>query len=263
MKKRSFSANTSKSDAVGFVEIMEISRTFYTTTYGAPDMLCPLLLSSAREAFAATAGDAQQKVNASPSRRAATYMAGLLVADESFMPRQASEMRGHRYTFNFSAGTMTLQTHLFIATKEHTSFFNIRIEGSILEGRFVVHNASTGNILARLSEEALHKPNFFTHELPFVCSQPENDLRLESATNLLSLVGQCIDLQLPIGHGGEIRMVRVTKEVGENHGRAQDSGTGEFLCSIPLQYFNNLSVLQETLPIILEQRTKPLAQVKE
>ncbi len=263
MEQKSFNGNSSKSAATGFVDIVEISRTFYTTTYGAPDMLCPLLLSSAREAFAATAGDAQQKVNAPPFRRAATYMAGLLLADETFMPGQASELRGHRYRFNFTTGTMTLHTHLFITSKEHTSVFNIRIEGSILEGRFVVRNASTDELLARLSEEDLHKPNFFAHELPFVCSQPENDLRLTSSTNPFSLVGQCIDIQLPVDQGGEVKMVRVTKGKGEPQGRAQDGETGEFLFPIPLQYFNNLSVLQETLPIILAQRTKPLVRIKK
>ncbi len=180
--------DTAKSDSVGFIEIATIRRTFYTPAYGAPTMLFPLLLTSAREAYAATVGEAEQKNDTTAHRRAATYMAGLLLADETFLLAQTAEIRGHRYHLDFITGTMQLWTHLFVVFERSASFFNIRVEGSISEGIFRVHNAATDRALLRITEEELMRPHFFSEELPFMCSQTQSGPGLSDSSTSLELV---------------------------------------------------------------------------
>ncbi|MCZ6752203.1 MAG: hypothetical protein O7E51_10290 [Acidobacteria bacterium] len=251
--------DASKNDSVGSIEIIHIHPTFYTASFGDPSVLFPLLLASAREAYAATTGDAEQKNDATAHRRAATYMAGLLVCDETFLLRKAAEFRGHRYTLDFSAGTIQLCTHVYTAFQQSVAFFNIRIKGPITGSTFVVSNTTTDRVLAQVSEDELKKPNFFTEELPFVCSQTQNDPALVDSIPSLDLIDKNFELWLPIDHAGSVRTVVVSKEKGEGQGRVQDPVTRELLCMVPLDSFNDLETLLATLPTLLGE-TKPVTQ---
>ena len=282
-------------DSVGSIEIANIRRTFYTATSGSPNVLFPLLLGTAGEAYAAAFGGGQKK-DATAHHRAAIYMAGLLVRDGIFLLGQADETRGHRYSLDFTTGTLQLWTHLYIKRERCSSFFNIRVEGSIQGGPFVVRNLATGHVLARVPEKELKKSNFFTEELPLlcsysqndaepadspasfssdeqslnsnnsaedhpvVCSQTPNDPVLPDAATSPGLLDKCFELWLPIDLAGTRTMVVVSKDEGEPQGQAQDPNSGQFLCYVPLDYFHDLSVLLETLPILLTE-TRPVAQL--
>ncbi len=243
--------DASKNGSVGSIEITHIPPTFYTASFGDPSMLFPLLLTSAREAYAATVGDAEQKNDATAHRRAATYMAGLLVCDEAFLLRKAAEFRGHRYTLDFSAGTIQLRTHVYTAFQRSVAFFNIRVKGSITGSTFTVNNTTTDRVLAQVSEEELTKPNFFTEELPFVCSQTQNDPALLDSIPSLDLVDKKFELWLPIDLAGSVKTVVVSKEKGESQGRVQDPVTRKLLCLVPLESFTDLKTLLATLPTLL------------
>ena len=249
-----------KEDSAGFIEITNLRRSFYTLAFGAPYVLFPLLLSSARQAYAATADGAQQKDNIITPQRAATYMVGLLMCDETFFPAQTAETRGHYYCLNFSTGTIQLRTQIYVSFQRSTSFFNIRLEGSILKGEFVVRNAITDRVLVRVSEEQLNVQNFFSQELPFICCQAQNDPGLADSGTSQDLVEQSIELQLTIDNGGKAKTVQVIKKKGEQQGRVHECETGDFLCLIPAQSFNNLELLPETLRTMLASSGSRLAE---
>lgn len=250
-----------KGDSAGFIEITNLRRVLYTLAFGAPNILFPLLLNSAREAYAATADGAQQKDNIITPQRAAIYMVGLLMCDETFFPAQTAEIRGHHYCLDFSTGTIQLRTQIYVSFQRSTSFFNIRLEGSILKGGFVVRNATTDCVLARVSEEQLNIPNFFSQELPFICCQAQNDPGLADSPTLQDLVEQSIELQLTIDNGGKAKTVQVIKKKGEQQGRVHECETGDFLCFIPAQSFNNLELLPETLQTMLASSGPRLAEI--
>ncbi len=130
-------------------------------------------------------------------------------------------------------------------------FFNIRVEGSIPEDTFTVRNAATDRVLLRVREEELLRPNFFSEELPFMCSQTQSDPGLFGSSPSLELVEQSFEFRLPVELDGKLMTVLVRKDKGEWQGRAQDPATRKLLCLVPLDSFTDLKTLLATLPTLL------------
>ena len=141
------------SDSAGLVEIGDLPRMFYTPNYGAPDMLFHALLASAREAYAATASPQKQEFTPPDAGFSAeTYMAGLLLRDENFVPARNLRNYSHHYTLHFASGIIHLSTELYSAQQSSAALFSVKLEGRILDSAFVVRHATTNRVLAQVSE---------------------------------------------------------------------------------------------------------------
>ena len=233
------------SESIGFIHIDGIPRTFYTATYGNPSLLFPLLITSAREAFAVTGGKPGSEVTA--AYPAAIYMAGILMADEAFLAGHPSGARGHKYDVDFSAGIIKLQTKIFCRSNGPVSLINVRIEGSFVEGQFAVFGTSSDKILTYVSETDITKHDFFSKELPNAISGSSTQEDLETSRTHSVLVGHAIDLQFQMAVSGKLRWVRIVKQSGDKEGKVVDCETGETLFLLPLQVFNNLTNLRTML----------------
>ena len=214
-------SRVSDTNLAGVVEISNMPRMFYTAAYGAPDMLFFTMLTSARESYAATARGALQQQEAGPLKPgfcAETYMAGLLLRDQNFVPARVLRNYAHHYTLDFDAGAIYLRTELYAVQQQSTSLFSVKLGGHILESTFVVRDAATDRVLTQVSEEELLKPNFFTHELPFLSYHARLDPGLAASGGTASLVDQDFQLQLGVTLGNTVN--------AGSQGQGRTEGTG-------------------------------------
>ena len=249
----------SDTNLAGVVEISNMPRMFYTAAYGAPDMLFFTMLTSARESYAATARGALQQQEAGPLKPgfcAETYMAGLLLRDQNFVPARVLRNYAHHYTLDFDAGAIYLRTELYAVQQQSTSLFSVKLGGHILESTFVVRDAATDRVLTQVSEEELLKPNFFTHELPFLSYHARLDPGLAASGGTASLVDQDFQLQLGVTLGNTVKSMLVHKDKGELKVRVRDEETGQPLCVLPLECLNNLGNMPGMLRKILADKAR-------
>jgi hypothetical protein len=245
----------STADSGGIVEISNVRRSFYSAGCAAPDMFFCWLLAAARDAC--RLGLYSQSDAAPPSlRRAAnlmaeTYMAGLLLCDENFIPASVQRASDHHYSLDFVESTIQLRTQLYMASKAAASYSTIRIRGGIMEGIFEVRNVVTERVLAKVTEEEIQKPEFFSQELPFLCFHSQRDATIEVASDGDELLDQSFEMRLEVKVAGERRMVLVAKDKGKGQGEARDPESGRILCSIPLRHFRNLGLMIDALPAML------------
>lgn len=213
------------------------------------------LLAAARDAC--KLGDYSQSDAAPPSLRKAanlmaeTYMAGLLLCDENFIPASVQRSSDHLYSLDFVQGTIQLRTQLYMASKAAASYSTIRIRGGIIEGPFEVRNVVTDRVLARVTEDEIQKPEFFSQELPFLCFHSQKDATIQVASDGDEFIEQTFEMKIEVKVAGESRMVVVGKSKGKALGEARDPESGRVLCSIPLRHFRNIGVLIDALPAML------------
>lgn len=246
---------SSVSDSGGIVEISNVRRSFYSAGCAAPDMFFCWLLGAARDAW--KLGEYSQS-DAAPStlRKAAnlmaeTYMAGLLLCDENFIPASVQRSSDHLYSLDFVQGTLQLRTQLYMASKAAASYSTIRIRGGITDGAFEVRNVVTDRVLARVTEDEIQKPEFFSQELPFLCFHAQRDSSIEVASDGDEFIDQAFEMKIEVKVAGESRMVVVAKAKGKPQGEARDPDTGRVLCTIPLRHFRNIGLMIDALPAML------------
>lgn len=243
------------SESGGIVEISNVRRSFYSAGCAAPDMFFCWLLAAARDAW--KLGEYSQSDAAPPSLRKAanlmaeTYMAGLLLCDENFIPASVQRSSDHLYSLDFVQGTIQLRTQLYMASKAAASYSTIRIRGSITEGAFEVRNVVTDRVLARVTEDEIQKPEFFSQELPFLCFHAQKDASIQVASDGDEFIEQTFEMKIEVKVAGEFRMVTVAKDKGKLHGEARDPENGNMLCTIPLRHFRNIGLLIDALPAML------------
>ena len=247
-------------DAAGVVELDGISRMFYTPNFGAPDILLYSLLTSDREAYAATCrGTPREGKSPDGGMEAGTYMAGLLLRDDNFVPARVPRNYAHHYTLNFSTGMILVCTEVYVVDDRSANLFTVRLEGGILEDLFVVRNAVTGSLLVQVTEEDLKKPKFFSEEFPrraFLSSTRRDGT---TGTFPLALVDQSFELSLPILCRNEMRTVLVQKQKGDFKARIVDPETKACLQLLPIGRLNNLADLIAGLPQVLAGFPSPVA----
>ena len=259
---RSSSSRVSDTESAGVVEISNMPRMFYTPSFGAPDMLFCTLLTSAREAYAATASGAVQQQGATslePGFYAETYMSGLLLRDQNFVPARVLRNYAHHYILDFGAGVIYLRTELYAVQQQSTSLFSVKLGEHILENTFVVRDVTTDRVLAQVSEEELSKPNFFSRELPFLSYHARVDPGLTASGGTASLVDQDFQLQLGVPLGNGIKSMLVHKDKGDLKVQVRDAETGQSLCFLPLECLNNLGNMAETLRKMVADKALKIA----
>lgn len=247
------SSSTTESGG-GVVEISNVRRSFYSAGCAAPDMFFGWLVSAARDACRlgqSTQADSGASALGSASRMAETYLAGLLLCDENFIPATVQRSSDHHYLLDFHEGTIRLRTQIYLASKIAASYFTIHIRGKILESTFEVRNAVTERVLARVTEDEIQKPEFFSQELAFLCFHSQKDATIAAQTDDDDLFDQAIEMRVEICVAGEPRMVTVSKGKREGLGQARDETSGALLCSVPTRYFRNLCLLIDALPALI------------
>lgn len=243
------------SESGGIVEISNVRRSFYSAGCAAPDMFFCWLLGAARDAC--KLGEFSQSDAAPPSLRKAanlmaeTYMAGLLLCDENFIPASVQRSSDHLYSLDFVQGTIQLRTQLYMASKAAASYFTIRIRGAIMQGSFEVRNVVTDRVLARVSEDEIQKPEFFSQELPFLCFHSQKDATIEVGDDGDEFIGQTFEMKIELSVAGEPRTVNIIKGKDKLLGEARDLESGKVLCTIPLRHFRNISLLIDALPAMV------------
>lgn len=223
---------------------------FYTSAFGAPDMLFSTLLAGAREANLVTAG-AQQSSGQAPAACAETYMAGLLLRDENFVPARVMRGYAHHYQLDFAAGVIRLRTELYAAEDRVRSLFGVSLEGPITGNEYVVRDAVTRRVLAGLNEEQILKPAFFSQELPLIAYRGQRAPQAAPIGANAAMVDEDLELQLAVGSGQDKRKVQVVKLCGEWQAKVLDCTSGEPLCFLPLDCLNNFKSLKEALSRLL------------
>jgi hypothetical protein len=246
---------SSTSESGGIVEISNVRRSFYSAGCAAPDMFFCWLLGAARDAC--RLGQYSQSTEAPPSlHRAAnlmaeTYMAGLLLCDENFIPASVQRSSDHHYSLDFVEGTIQLRTQLYMASKAAASYSTIRIRGSIMEGTFEVRNVVTERVLAKVTEDEIQKPEFFSQELPFLCFHAQKDETIQVSSDGDELLDQSFEMRIETKVAGEQRMITVAKTKGMGHGEVRDLESGRILCTIPLRHFRNVGLMIDALPAMI------------
>jgi hypothetical protein len=247
--------SSSNAESGGIVEISNVRRSFYSAACAAPDMFFCWLLSAARDACLlgqyAQSAAAPKSLRRAANLMAETYMAGLLLCDENFIPASVQRASDHHYSLDFLQGTIQLRTQLYLASKAAASYSTIRVSGDIMEGTFEVKNIITDRVLARVTEDEIQKPEFFAHELPFLCFHSQKDASIQVTSDGDELIEQSFEMRLEVTVAGESHMVSVAKAKGQTHGEARDQNSGAILCRIPLRHFRNVSLLIEALPALL------------
>jgi hypothetical protein len=246
---------SSTAESGGIVEISNVRRSFYSAGCAAPDLFFTWLLSAARDAC--KLGEYSQSDAAPPTLRKAanlmaeTYMAGLLLCDENFIPASVQRSSDHHYSLDFVQNTIQLRTQLYMASKAAASYSTIRIRGSITEGAFEVRNVVTDRILARVTEDEIQKPEFFSQELPFLCFHAQKDSSITVDSDGDEFIEQGFEMKIEVKVAGEGRTVLVVKEKGKAQGEARDPESGRMICTIPLRHFRNIGLMIDSLPAML------------
>lgn len=247
--------SASRGQSAAVIEIANVRQSFYTATNGAPDPLFAWLVTTARLAYEITSSGGHRLTQTSASQpgvAAERYMASLLLCDNNFIQSHAQKQPyDHLYHLDLSAGTIRLRTQLCDSVQSSASYPSVLIEGRIRENSFVVHNADSDRVLTEISEEDLKKPNFFSQELPLRCPRTQQSGTPPGAVATETMLDQSFELRLPVNLDGNTRMVLISKQKGEQEGKAQDADTGEVICVIPSHYWNNLGLLVENLPAML------------
>jgi hypothetical protein len=245
----------STSESGGIVEISNVRKSFYSAGCAAPDMFFCWLLSAARDAVRlgeySQSDAAPQTLRKAANLMAETYMAGLLLCDENFIPASVQRSSDHQYSLDFVQGTIQLRTQLYMASKAAASYSTIRIRGFIKEGPFEVRNVVTDRILARVTEDEVQKPEFFSQELPFLCFHSQKDDSIEVASDGDEFIDQAFEMKIQVKVAGEPRTVLVQKERGKLLGEARDPESGKVQCTIPLRHFRNVGLMIDALPAML------------
>ena len=253
--------NNTTSGLAGAVEIVNVRRSFYTSSFGSPDLLFTWLLSNARDAFRVAASSSVSGINStrsSPNRSAELYMAGLLLCDGKFMPANLQTTYDHYYQLDFQNSAIQLRTQVYAVGHHSASFFTIRIDGGILESTFVARHSVTNRILARISEEEMRKADFFNRELPFICSQSQLDPNLVGLAESADLEDHAFELRFQVDVDDTLKTLALVKKKGAGEGLPEDPETGEVLFKVPLSSFKNIGAILQTLPLILRVRKKQL-----
>lgn len=241
----------SRAESAGVVEIGKIPKMFYTPAYGAPDVLFCSLLASAREAFDATAGHRRKEGDERDRGYfAETYMAGVLLRDENFVPARVLRNYAHHYQLDFVSGLMKLRTELYAVQSRSTSLFSICLEGPILGRQFVARDAVTQRVLVEISEEQLLAPNFFTQQLPISAYEAQRAPSAAVSSVLAGLIDETIDLQLSVPLPNPVT-VSVHKSKGDYQAVVRRPGSESILLSVPLENLVDLKTLMSTLHRLL------------
>lgn len=90
------------------------------------------------------------------------------------------------------------------------------------------------------------KPNFFTHELPFLAYHAQHDPEVSQAAGTAALVDQKFELRLALPIGAATKSMLIQKDKGELQVQVRDAETDQVLCLLPLDSLNNLGQLVET-----------------
>lgn len=243
-------SNSSRAETAGVVEIGKIPKMFYTPAYGAPDVLFCSLLSSAREAYQVTATGGCTGDPRHAGHFAETYMAGVLLRDENFVPARVLRNYAHHYQLDFIAGIFRLRTELFAVQARSTSLFGVKLEGLILGQEFIVRDAVTQKILVKATEEQIQRPDFFSRELPLVACEAQR--APGGAPEASAMVDDALDLLLTVSSTPEARrVVKVAKDKGDLQAIVSDPETGEVLCKMTLESLKDIRTMMGALQRLL------------
>lgn len=208
---------------------------FYAHTAGTPDILFCLLLDQARNACAVTGMTANQS-NMTPEEAVAAqqakYMAGLLLRDDNYVLARLPRNVTHRYVLDFLAGTIQLNTQLYVTQDQSTALFKVRFQGKIQGRAFQVHHASTRKLLAQVSERELRKPEFFLSELARLTYRAQHTVELLEE-DLTDILNESITLRVDILFKKGNKPTLVTGQLSEPQALISDAETGEVAGALP------------------------------
>jgi hypothetical protein len=226
------------------VEIISIPCQFHAPKYALLEQLFIPLLSSAQQAndlMGLRVGDDKS------AHRAASYMAGELLRDETFGPvRSLMASAAHAFLIDFVGNNFQAETSVFSAGGGKASLFRLKVTGAIRGDKFVVEDPSTNNTLFSFTRFEADKPNFFARDFPFLASEARKE-HAASTGGPAELVHGVIDLMLGVPVGGKTITVRVQKQAETLSVEIKHPSTNETVMSIPLAALSNIAKLAETI----------------
>lgn len=226
------------------VDIVSIPCHFHAPKYALLDQLFVPLLSSAQQAndlMGLRVGDDKTAL------RAASYLAGELLRDNSFAPvRTMINSASHAYLIDLPANNFQAQTVVFSKAGEHASVFRVKVTGAIRGDKFVVLDPVTNITLFSFTRFEAEKTDFFARDFPFLAQESRRDPTLFSGGQD-TLVQGVIDLILGVPVGGKTVTVRVQKQAETLSVEIKDPATNTTFMSVPLASLSNISRLVETI----------------
>ncbi|MFZ0135480.1 MAG: hypothetical protein WAK89_00345 [Candidatus Sulfotelmatobacter sp.] len=224
------------------VAIVSIPGQFYAASYDLLEQLFIPLLASAQEAndlFAIRVGDSKSAL------RAASYVAGELLRDTSFIPvRSLTTKAAHAYKIDLPANQFQAETRIFV--EGTSSMFRVKVQGAIRGDKFIVVDPESKNTLFSFNRFEADKPEFFVRDFPFLAQESRKDPAMFGGAQS-ALVQGVVDLMLGVSVGGKTIMVRVQKSEDASSIEVKHSTTNKTLTNLPITALSNIGKLVETI----------------
>jgi hypothetical protein len=220
------------------VEIRSIPWQFSARGYELLDQLFVPLLSTAQLANDLMGVRARGE---SSAEQAATFMAGELLRDVSFIPVRAREEGAfHLYQLDFGADTFEVKTSVFSGQTNKEALFRVKVQGRIRGDKFQVLDSTTGAALFSFTRFEAEKRDFFVREFPFLAHESRKDPELfEHGGDVLAR--ETIDLVLGIPLSRELVTVRVEKLAGSLEAEVKSPTSDAAIMKLSLSALNNIS----------------------
>jgi hypothetical protein len=225
------------------VEIASIPCQFHAAKCDVPDQLFVPLLSAAQQAndiMALRLGDEKA------AQRAASYLAGELLRDNSFLPsRSWMTSPSHAYLIDLLGNRFQMEARVFNTSNDKSSsMYVLRVKGAIRGDKFVVVDPVTGVTLFSFTRFEAEKPDFFARDFPFIAQEARKNPSMFGGGNDV-LADGLIDLMIGVPVDGRTVTVRIQKQAGALSFEVKHHPTNEVFMSMPLGALGNIPRLAE------------------
>jgi len=255
MSSKSNASRVQLSASGSTVDVVSIPCHFHGAKYDLLDQLFIPLLSSAQRAsdiMGLRTGDDQAPL------RAAAYLAGELLRDQSFAPaRSLMTSVSHAFLIDLPGNNFEAET-VVSSTGTKRSMFLLKVSGAIRGDKFLVVDPATGNNLFSFTRFEADKPDYFARDFPFLAQESRPSSTLLSGAQV-SLVSGVVDLVLGVPLGDKVVAVRIHKLAGTSSIEVRHSVTHETIIGLPLASLGNISKLLETISRYLLANPKAAA----
>jgi hypothetical protein len=179
--------------------------------------------------------------------RAAAYLAGELLRDESFSPtRSWTPAVANAYTIDLAANRFEAETAIQDLESEGLAIFCVRIIGPIRGDKFVVTDSVNNSSLFSFTRFEAEKPEFFVREFPFIAREARRDPSMFKDRQD-SLAHGMIDLMLGVPVEDKVITVRVLKQSATSVVEVKNPVTNSTLLELPIASLYNLSKLMDSV----------------
>jgi len=220
------------------VDIVSIPCHFHVPSCDLFDQLFVPLLSSAQEAndlMGLRVGDDKTAL------RAASYLAGELLRDNSFIPvRSQITSASHAYLIDLPGNNFHAETSVFAATGRRAAMFRVKVTGAIRGNKFVVGDPLTGATLFSFSRVDAEKPDFFRRDFPLLAEESRKN-PAKSAGDRDNLLNGMVDLVLGVPVGNKTVTVRIQKQAETSSVEVRHHPANSAIMTAPLAALGNLS----------------------